>query len=1227
MYKAHTLRLAILFFQLTFLFFGECTYSDQNAEIVLQLGHSDGIRSAVFSPDGTIIASASYDTTVKLWNVKIGKVIKTLGKHIRAVYSIAFDPNGKYLVSAGADETINVWDLKNLLHLFSLTGHLGSIYGVAVSPDGSLIASGGVDGTVRLWDIETGKPKGILKGHSQAVYAIKFDRSGQVLASASEDKTIKLWDLKTGIIKASLDGHEAPVLSISFSPISDILASGGDDGMIKLWDTTSSICNATLEEHTAEVLSVCFSPDGKTLVSSSEDKKIMIWNVNERKLVRSITDHHQKGIRSVGISPDNKTLLSAGYERRMNLFEIKSGVRIRSLKGQPYSIKSVVFSPTRNAVAYGIEENSIKIFDLSSEIDDHRLPARANSVFSIDFGPRGNILASSSKDNDENNSIKVWNVKTGKTSFSLCGAHSDKIHAIKVSPSGKFLASGSLDHTVKIWDLESEEEIISLKDHKGGIRSVSFSPKNIFFASAGDDQKIFVWNIENWEKIHSLEGHQDVIHAIDFGGKNETLVSASADHSIRIWPLTPGRDLKELKHHVEQVFGIKISPNGRILASSSADKTVVICDLPEGKILHTLKGHTNWVYSVSFSGDGKILASASRDNTIRLWDVETGILKLVIASLPGHEWIAFNPETLAYTSSPEGAKFAGIRFNKEPSQIYPLDYYSKELETKRASLAIISFQPGKILKPKSVRLWWDSFELKKESAIALVFLAILAVAWVTLRTYRADPLYKLRLFFTEAGYKCQWKLGAISLRLTIQKKEKTNASVALLWDKEISEGSEEPVTNFLLKKYKKFLQSGSQIFLIYKGKAPTHESIRKMRQSLAYPVVPLYYNTIEDAIAKIECVSVLKQVVIPHTIRNDPYASFKPIYDPIWFFGRQSSLADLPIMLQHTQHVGIFGLRKVGKTSFVNQLCQQLTQTPTVFIDCQAFNTANEIFSEILSKIEKRLSHFGVNVISRKQLTFRDNILKFHNQWTKSGRREAFVIIFDEIDKFFPESQSTSNEKIYREYISFYKTLRSLAQVERCLVTLAIAYRPYVNRRNIISKNIGENPMWHSFKEMYLGFLDAKESLKMVQGIGNWKEIQWEEDAAKRIFYYCGGHPLITRYFSSAVSKEGTLKRINLACVEESASWVVENFYKNEIGNYYNQGLWKLVTKEEKEIIKFIFSKKDVGTHRSDLDKKFEDDIYKDALTNLLNFGLVAMDQNQLQISSSLFLSWLKRNT
>ncbi|WP_449416219.1 serine/threonine protein kinase [Phormidium nigroviride] len=305
-------------------------------------GHSSFVNSIAISPDGLILASGSWDRTIKLWNLETGELTSTLTGHSDRVNSVAISSDGELLVSGSSDETIKLWNLHSGELLGTLPGHSIGVNSVAISPDGQLVAScGGSDYTIKLWHLESGELLRTLTGHLDDVNAVVFSPDGQVLASGSSDATSKVWDVETGELQRTLSGLNLGVNSIAISPDGQTLVSVRNDYTIKLRNLptgrlmrilsnnqrkgndvgNSSRGNAPhiLRNYVGRGNSVAISPDGLTLASGSDDNTIKIWNVATGQLMNTLTGHSGT-VYSVAIARDGKLLVSGSGDETIKIW-------------------------------------------------------------------------------------------------------------------------------------------------------------------------------------------------------------------------------------------------------------------------------------------------------------------------------------------------------------------------------------------------------------------------------------------------------------------------------------------------------------------------------------------------------------------------------------------------------------------------------------------------------------------------------------------------------------------------------------------------------------------------------------------------------------------------------------------------------------------------------------------------------------------------------------------
>jgi WD40 repeat protein len=291
------------------------------------------------------------------------------------------------------------------------------------------------------------------------------------------------------------------------------------------------------------------------------------------------------------------------------------------------------------------------------------LVGHSGSVYAVAVTPDGWQAISGSLDK----TLKVWNLETGELRLSLEG-HSDAVNAVAVTPDGKQAISGSSDRTLKVWNLETGELRLSLEGHSSFVTAVAVTPDGKQAISGSSDRTLKVWNLETGELCLSLEGHSDEVNAVAVTPDGKQAISGSEDKTLKLWNLETGELCLTLEGHSSLVYAVAVTPDGLQAISGSYDDTLKVWNLETGELRLSLEGHSDAVNAVAVTPDGKQAISGSDDDTLKVWNLETGE---VIASFTGESPLfccAVAPDGLTIVAGDSSGRVHFLRLEgmKEP---------------------------------------------------------------------------------------------------------------------------------------------------------------------------------------------------------------------------------------------------------------------------------------------------------------------------------------------------------------------------------------------------------------------------------------------------------------------------------------------------------------------------------------------------------------------------------
>ncbi|MHA2331047.1 MAG: hypothetical protein ACXAEU_03390, partial [Candidatus Hodarchaeales archaeon] len=529
-------------------------------------GHENWVNSIAFAPLSKVLASGSRDGTVRTWNVTTGTEILKLEGHGDSVMDIAFDPGGHLLVSGSADTTIKLWDIKKGIEVDTLEGHENTVTSVAYSPDGKIIASGSSHGNIILWNVLDRFETWTVDGSRYNIYDMVFSHDNQKLVTATWEQNVKVWDVTTGIEESTYNGYPGVVWSVALSPDGQTLASGSRDGVVKLWNITDGKELLNLIWGPEDALGVAFSPDGQTLATGS-GTKVNIWNIHERWVNAStmIMENASGNTWTYTFSSNGQEIvgLAGGMMQpyTIGIWNTTTGKMTNMIADQPFLDYIHIALNSELQTLAAISRSEMTLFNLSTNVEIFNVtidsPRRLGDVI---FSPDGRFLALS-EDNDSITTVRLWNTTSWMELTNLTTRSG--FRNFEFSLDGRMLAIAT-DSSLVVYDIVDETEKFN---HTYVLESdcLAFSPDSEYLASGRYGTSITLLNTSTGAEISwfSEHPHDSMVNKVTFSPDGKLLASADEQGLIIVWNISTATEILKISDFDNQIDDLSFFPDGQ----------------------------------------------------------------------------------------------------------------------------------------------------------------------------------------------------------------------------------------------------------------------------------------------------------------------------------------------------------------------------------------------------------------------------------------------------------------------------------------------------------------------------------------------------------------------------------------------------------------------------------------------------------------------------------------
>ncbi|XP_052781403.1 transducin beta-like protein 3 [Mya arenaria] len=574
------------------------------------------ITSFCLSPDDQFLILATKHLLLRQWDWRNKKLIRSWKAiHYAPVVCMGFDSTSTLLATGGADSTVKLWDIHKQYCTHNLKGHQGIVSAVAFHPDTSRLQlfTAGEDYKVRAWDLTTSRCTAVIGAHYSLVTTISFGHDGKSVYTAGRDgvvakidtsslsviRTIPVFEVLEALVVLPPD-CDYPDVNIDSG--SDHFITAGNKGALRVWNAETGKCvyttdpvHATQQSETPaitdkqgddgqNITQLLYNEAMNTITVVTYFQNISILGLDKLRLQKQFAGNNDEILDVKYFGEGDGYAIVATNSQHIKVFELETW-NCEILYGHTDIVLAIAHIDKTDMFISSGKDNTVRVWQINPEV-------KQVSCLAVGQGHTGAVGALAMSrlkagffvTGSEDSTLKVWQLPSDLSTTVTMEiqatmtekAHEKTISSVCIAPNDKFIATGSMDKTAKIWAASDLRLLGVMRGHKRGIWSVQFSPIDQILATSSGDGLVKLWSLTDFSCVRTFEGHDCAVLKVSFVTRGMQLLTSGTNGLVKLWTIKTNECVRTLEEHEDKVWSLAVGEKEDTFITGAADASLIV---------------------------------------------------------------------------------------------------------------------------------------------------------------------------------------------------------------------------------------------------------------------------------------------------------------------------------------------------------------------------------------------------------------------------------------------------------------------------------------------------------------------------------------------------------------------------------------------------------------------------------------------------------------------------